>query len=84
MLTDQQRRRHNKRFTKAFGRCRIIWEKDRAYVRTTKPEYNGITFWLYRKGWNWVVERPTDQFMIQNPNLEPLAHQLRLMALIGG
>ena len=82
MSPEQQRRRHNTRFSKAFGRCRVTWNRDLAYVRPQAPEFKGLTVWIRRVGWDWEMELSNSDLKFKNPNLKPLADQLRLVALL--
>lgn len=82
MSPEQQRRRHNTRFRKAFGKCRVSWLSDIAYVRPLGREYASHTFWVHRKGRDWVLEMSTSDITFKDPNLKPLADQVKLLALL--
>lgn len=84
MLTLEQRRRHNKRITKAFGKCRIAWDKDIAEVRGKKEIFNDQICLIAREGRNWVLYCAALQLEIRDPTLQSLANQFRLNALLGG
>ena len=82
MSPEQQRRRHNTRFSKAFGKCRVTWNRDLAYIRPQAREFKGLTVWIRRAGWDWVMEVSTSGATFKNPNLSSLANQLKLVALL--
>lgn len=82
-LTVEQRRRHNKRITKAFGECRISWHNDRATVKPRKG-FGDVTFKVHHTGVRWSLKCVSLDMHLKNVSLVVLANQLQLAVLIGG
>ena len=83
MLTLEQRRRHNKRITKAFGECRISWNNDKATVKPRKG-FGDVTCRVHHTGVRWSLKCTSLDMHIKNVSLLALANQLKLAALLGG
>lgn len=83
MLTPEQRRRHNKRITKAFGECRISWHNDKATVKPRKG-FGDLTIKVHHTGVRWFLKCASLDMHIKDQSLKALANQLQLAALIGG
>jgi hypothetical protein len=83
MLTLEQRRRHNKRITKAFGEGRISWHNDKATIKPRKG-FGDVTCRVHHTGVRWVLKCDALDMHIKDQSLTALANQLKLAVLLGG
>lgn len=83
MLTLEQRRRHNKRITKAFGEGHIKWSNDKATVKPRKG-FADLTIKVHHTGVRWSLKCVALDMHIKNVSLTALANQLKLAVLLGG
>lgn len=83
MLTLEQRRRHNKRITKAFGQCRISWHDDKATIKP-RSGFGDVTCRVHHTGVRWVLKCDALGLYVKDQSLKALANHLQLAVLIGG